>query len=389
MGHRQDLEAVKEHFSLPQRVLYHIVATRLTKGCTTMHTCRHSLHCFVPPHVLEKLAESSDKKLRDIGIAGIEMSAAAHSTRAVMSKMPFMSAIPSPAAKKYRLVYDLEHSKYGLPGKLVRSEGEGPVGDDAVNEAYDFSGVTVDCYAKLFKRNSIDDKGLTLVSSVHHGTNVSNAFWNGEQMIYGDGDGRLFLSFTRSLEVVAHELTHGVTMYESNLVYENESGALNESFSDVMGAIVEQWHKKQSVNDASWLMGDELFNPELGIKGIRQFMEGPAYENHPELGTDPQRKHMNDKYTGLSDYGGVHINSGIPNLAFYRVAMELGGNSWDKAGPIWYVTLRNLRRYSSFQDCADMTFQVAVSRHGQGSREQEVVAKAWDGVGITVGVLIG
>ncbi len=354
-----------------------------------MKTCRHPLHCFVPPDILEKLAKSTDKRLRDIGIAGIEMSSAARSSRAVFSTMPFMSAIPSPAAKKYRLVYNLGHEEGPLPGKLVRTEGDGPVKDDAVNEAYDFSGVTYDCYEELFQRNSIDDNGMTLISSVHLGREVPNAFWNGEQMLYGDGDGEVWLRFTSSLEVVAHELTHGITMYESNLVYRNEPGALNESFSDVMGAIVEQWHKKQGVKEASWLIGDELVGPTLGIKAIRQFMEGPAYENARELGTDPQRKHMKDKYTGSRDYGGVHINSGIPNHAFYCVAMALGGNSWDKAGPIWYETLRNLRRYSSFQDCADMTFQVAGTKYGQGSPEQEAVKEAWYAVGITVGVLIG
>lgn len=144
-------------------------------------------------------------------------------------------------------------------------------------------------------------------------------------MLYGDGDGVRFGRFTSSPEVIGHELTHGVIQYESNLEYQDEPGALNESFADVMSMQVEQKSKGHSVEQADWWLGGELLLPDVGAKGLRTFTADKAYENHPLLGTDPQPKHYRDKFTGAADNGGVHINSGIPNHAFYLVATELGG----------------------------------------------------------------
>ena len=169
-----------------------------------------------------------------------------------------------------------------------------------------------------------------------------------------------------------------------NLQYLNESGALNEHFADAMSALVKQWHLKQDVTQADWMLGDAIMGSRVKAKCLRSFKAEKAYENDPILGTDPQPKHMKDKYTGFDDSGGVHINSGIPNHAFYLVAMELGGNAWEKVGPIWYQTLKNLNRFSDFQDAASMTHEVAGTMFGTGSIEQQAVKKAWDAVGITV-----
>ncbi|HAX76502.1 MAG TPA: peptidase M4 [Cyanobacteria bacterium UBA11372] len=351
-----------------------------------MHTCHNHLHCFLPPHVLDRLLESDDEEIRRLALDAIKRSAAARAMRLTLSRMPIMAAIPSPAATKYRLVYDMNHINLMqlLPGKLVRSEGDSPVSDEAANEAYDYSGVTYDFYKEIFNRNSLDDRGMSLISSVHFGTRFNNAFWNGEQMVYGDGDGSLFIRFTKALDVVAHELTHGVVQHTSNLQYLNESGALNEHFADAMSALVKQWHLKQDVTQADWMLGDAIMGSRVTAKCLRTFKAEKAYENDPILGTDPQPKHMKDKYTGFDDNGGVHINSGIPNHAFYLVAMELGGNAWEKVGPIWYQTLKNLNQFSDFQEAASMTNEVAGTMFGTGSIEQQAVKKAWDGVGITV-----
>lgn len=347
----------------------------------TLH-CRNPLHCFVPPHVLDELAKSDDEELREIAIGGIATGAAARRARITFAAMPIMAAIPSPAGDKHRLVYDMSEATAPLPGQLVRQEGDDPCGDQAADEAFDGAGQTYDFYREVHDRNSLDDRGMVLKSIVHFGHRVPNAYWDGEQMLYGDGDGRRFGRFTASPEVIGHELTHGVIQYESNLEYQDEPGALNESFADVMSMQVEQKSKRHSVEDADWWLGGELLLPEVDAKGLRTFTADKAYENNPLLGTDPQPKHYRDKYTGVGDNGGVHINSGIPNHAFYLVATELGGNSWEAAGRIWYQTLRNLNRYSDFAEAAAMTTQVATADYGEGSKEQQAVMAAWEKVGV-------
>jgi Zn-dependent metalloprotease len=350
-------------------------------------SCHNPVHCFLPPYVLDNLLNSDNPEIRNLAVSTIAAGAAARATRVTLATMPRMSAIPSPTSRKHRLIYDMERRDVPLPGKLVRSEGDSPIADEAVNEAYDYSGYTYDFYMDVLNRNSLDDNGMSLISSVHvteRGVNMSNAFWNGEQMAYGDGDGSLFLRFTKALDVVAHELTHGVVTHESNLEYLNESGALNEHFADVMGELVKQWHLKQTATEANWLMGDSIMGPGTRVKGIRSFKAEKAYENDPDFGTDPQPKHMRDKYTGSRDRGGVHINSGIPNHVFYLVATKLGGHAWEKAGKIWYATLKSLNSRSQFQDAAVQTHQNAGILFGSGSIEQQTVKEAWNTVGIII-----
>lgn len=360
-----------------------------------MHTCNHSkchnpIHCFLPPYVLDRFVESDDPEVRRIAVDAIKQAAAARTMRNIIARMPIMAAIPSPAGTKHRLVYDMKNvgRQQRLPGKLVRSEGQEPVQDKAVNEAYDHSGTIYDFYQEIFNRNSLDDRGMALISSVHFSRRYNNAFWNGEQMTYGDGDGNIFIRFTKALDVAAHEMTHGVVQHTCNLEYWKESGALNEHFADAMGALVKQWYLKQTVNEADWLNGDQIMGPGVIAKCLRTFKAEKAYEDDPLLGTDPQPKHMKEKYDGLDDNGGVHINSGIPNHAFYRVAMELGGQAWDKAGKIWYQTMKNLNQTSQFQEAASMTYLVAGQLFGSGSLEQQAVKQGWDAVGISAEVPI-
>jgi Zn-dependent metalloprotease len=353
-----------------------------------MHTSHIPFYCFVPPHIVDQLAQSSDPAIRARAIATKSTDAAVRATRiAFAAAAPGLAAVPSPRARKHRLVYDMQSQEWPLPGELRREEGQGKTGDEAVDEAYDYAGITYDFYQELFGRNSLDNRGMMLISSVHYLNQENNAYWDGRQMLYGDGDGVLFIRFTAALEVVAHELTHGVIQYESRLEYYQESGALNEHFADVMSLVAEQWHKGHSVAQADWWLGGEILGPEVrkrGVKGLRTFTEHKAYENDPLFGTDPQPKHYRDKYTGAADHGGVHINSGIPNHAFYRVAMELGGNSWEKAGKIWYETLKSLSQYSQFQDAAAKSHSIAGRLFGPGSREQQAVKRGWQAVGIEV-----
>jgi Zn-dependent metalloprotease len=332
--------------------------------------------------VLDQLAESPEANVRRLAIDAIAHSSALRAQRATLATMPQMAAIPSPGGRKHRLVYDAKNGGFAsLPGTLVREEGDKATSDPAVNEAYNHAGYTYDFYKKLFGRNSLDDRGMSLISSVHLGRRLNNAFWTGEQMAYGDGDGVIFIRFTKSLDVVGHELSHGVVTHTCNLEYLNEPGALNEHFADVFGSLVKQWKRKQTVKQADWLIGNDIMGPGTSARALRTFTEERAYENDPRLGTDPQPKHLRNKYTGNQDNGGVHINSGIPNHAFYRVAMELGGKAWERAGVIWYKTLLALSMRSNFNAMVRMTGQVAAAEYGSGSVEHKAVQNAWKAVG--------
>jgi Zn-dependent metalloprotease len=339
-------------------------------------------HCFLPPYILDRLAASDDPDLRRLAIEAIARTATLRAMRTTLARAAQMAAVPSPEGGKERLVYDAQNKgTSSLPGRLVRREGEARSADAAVNEAYDHSGTTYDFYKRLFARNSLDDRGMTLVSSVHVGVEYNNAFWNGEQMAYGDGDGVVFQRFTRALDVVGHELTHGVVTHTCNLDYRNEPGALNEHFADVFGSLIKQWKKKQTADRADWLIGPDIMGKGTTARAIRTFRDEPAYEDDPTLGTDPQPKHLRNKYTGISDSGGVHLNSGIPNHAFFLVATALGGNVWERAGRIWYQTMLALHRTSDFAAMVAMTTQSASALFGHGSTEEKAVTKAWQTVG--------
>jgi len=342
--------------------------------------CNHNpLHCVIPPYIIERLTEHPDPAVRRRAIVNIEASATFRAVRAAAQAMPSLMAAVSPTGVKHRLVYDCKSTKQ-LPGTLMRSEGQPRVADVAVNEAYDYAGDTYDFYAKQFQRKSLDDRGMTLISSVHVGQNYDNAFWNGEQMAYGDGDGAVFQRFTRSLEVVGHELTHGVVSFTSNLDYYGQSGALNEHFADVFGVLVRQWKRNQTVAKVSWLIGADILVPAPTRRGIRDMANpGTAFRNDPDLGDDPQPGHVKQLYTGGDDNGGVHLNSGIPNRAFVLAAKALGGKAWTVAGRIWYDTMRQLTNSSEFADCAAVSRQIAASH---GAKAQAAVNAAWKKVGL-------
>ena len=285
--------------------------------------------CILPPHILQNVAVNGEAHQRSWAFQTLNLSAQLRGRRHAIGNIFFA---PSPGEKR-RTIYDAKTSE-NLPGTLVRAEGDPPSSDPAVNEAYDAAGATYDLFHDIFDRKSIDDKGLRLDSTVHYGVEYDNAFWNGDQMVYGDGDGEMFQRFTKSIDVIAHELTHGITQYEAGLQYYGEPGALNESFSDVFGCLVKQRVNNHTAQAADWIIGEGLLAPTVNGVGIRSMKApGTAY-NDKLLGKDPQPGHMRDKYTGNEDNGGVHINSGIPNHAFYLAAVEIGGYAWEKTGKI-------------------------------------------------------
>ena len=221
------------------------------------------------------------------------------------------------------------------------------------------------------------------MSSVHYSQQYDNPFWNGQQMVYGDGDGRIFQEFTGSLEVIAHELTHGVTQFTAQLPYRDQAGALNESFSDVFGAMVKQWSLGQTVDQADWLIGAGILARGVTGRALRDMANpGTAFDD-PLLGKDQQPGHMRDFVDTTADNGGVHTNSGIPNRAFVLAAKALGGHSWDVAGKIWYATLtERLTAAADFRKCAQETISVARDLFPQDLSIASRVAKAWIDVGV-------
>src|SRR6478609_11814177 len=177
-----------------------------------------------------------------------------------------------------RAVYDSQQTSK-LPGRLVRGEGKPATSDDSVNRAYDGLGATWQLYWSAFQRDSLDAEGLELIASVHYQVQYDNAFWDGQQMVFGDGDGVLFNDFTSSVDVIGHELTHGVTGSEVNLTYQGQSGALNESVSDVFGSLVKQYVLKQTADKADWLIGAGLLIfPNQALRSMKN--PGTAYDNN-------------------------------------------------------------------------------------------------------------
>ncbi|HEX5458232.1 MAG TPA: M4 family metallopeptidase [Candidatus Nitrosotalea sp.] len=335
--------------------------------------------CIVPPHLLREIINRGDPGLKKWAINTITLS-----EQVRMQRQTFVSyTVMSVSQQKERRIYDVKN-KTGLPGVLVRTEGDLATHDPAVNEAYDGAGWTYDLYKDVYGRNSIDDKGMMLDSSVHYSEKYDNAFWNGVQMVYGDGDGKIFNRFTKAIDVIGHELTHGVTQYTAKLEYQDQSGALNEHISDVFGSIVKQYSLKQNAKQADWLIGQGLFTPQINGVALRSMKApGTAYDD-PLIGKDPQPGNMQDYNDTTEDNGGVHINSGIPNRAFYLIATDIEGYSWDKAGKIWYKTLDLLNANSDFEDMAACTLEAAKTLFGDQSAEQESVRKGWDGVGISI-----
>ena len=349
----------------------------------------HSIFCILPPYILVEIARngSPDQRARALDTlsadASVRQFRATTATARAFAPVRLHAAMPGTRPAMKRTIYSANHGEE-LPGVPVRLEGSAPADDVSVNEAYDGLGATFDFFLDQFQRNSIDNAGMALDATVHFSRDYDNAFWNGQQMVFGDGDGALFKRFTSSLDVIGHELTHGVTEFESGLQYQGQSGALNESLSDVFGVLIKQYANKQTADQADWLIGADLLVAGPGRQALRSMKEpGSAYDD-PVMGKDPQPGHMKDYVHTVSDNGGVHINSGIPNKAFYLAASALGGYAWEKAGRIWYETLLDagLKSNANFRAFAKLTVANTDKLFGAASKESGVVRRAWHDVGV-------
>jgi hypothetical protein len=329
---------------------------------------------FVPPFLLERIAASSheaadhcrltlarDQELREgRGSAG--------------------AAARSVAAGEAAWAVHTAANGSTLPGDEVRSAGDPASGDAAVDEAADGVTATLSMYADVFARSSYDGKGAQAVLTVHYEQNYDNAFWNGEQLVFGDGDGRIFGRFTRPVDVLGHEFTHAVTQFTAGLTYEGQSGALNESVSDCFGMCLKQRVLGQTADQGDWLVGADIFLPGVQARALRDMAHpGTAYAD-PTLGTDPQVGDMSAYVDTTDDNGGVHINSGIPNRAFYLAATAIGGDTWEGAGQVWYAALTG-GQVTAATDFAGF----AAATIGAAGQHAEAVRQAWQTVGVDTG----
>jgi Zn-dependent metalloprotease len=341
--------------------------------------CGHDpLQCIVPPGLLHKLARTGDEDVRQAALDTLALDnrfrlarAEAAARRGGRLAQPVTFA--RVGGKPQRTVCDQHHSEAQVPGAVVRAEGQDAVADTAINEAYEGLGATYDYYWTMFQRDSIDRQGMPLFGLVHYGAGYGNAFWdNAGHMFFGDGDGKFLTQTTAGIDVIGHELTHGVTQHEANLVYSGQSGALNESISDVFGIQVKQRALGQTVEESNWLIGEDIVGPLLS----------PALRSMKAPGTAHEHDDQPADLDGYVDGGDVHTNSGIPNRAFSVAATTLGGHAWDAAGPIWYATLSDARLSSTatFSSFAKLTLLHAQEPYGQSSAQADAVRSGWEAV---------
>lgn len=365
--------------------------------CHTPSFVPNPIHCIVPPHMLEVLAMRGDAKTAKMARAQLAVAEKARDERQQQSSLRMVPestaptsafitpalATATPVHNCVRAIHDGQE-KAALPGKLVRKEGDAATGDDAVDTVYDTAGQVYDLYLNEFNRDSLDGLGMKLIQTVHHRRDFNNAFWNGTQMAYGDGDGVIFSTFIER-SVIAHEMTHGVVQFSGGLIYQGQSGALNESFADVFGAIVDQYVAGETVDESDWLIGKGILGPDINGVALRSMKApGTAYSD-AVLGQDPQPYHMDFYVATTADNGGVHINSGIPNQAFYLYCQYMGGHAWGVPGQIWYHALQRLNNpMATFHDWAAQTVASAVALHGVGSLEVNLLRRAWKLVGIQI-----
>lgn len=344
-------------------------------------------HGIVPPYLLRALARNGDTAVAEPARTSLLIDDRHRRRRAAPGVRP-----DTPPARRgadsgsgpRRTIADA-HGTTTLPGGVVRHEGADAVGDAAADEAYDGLGATWQLFHDVYGRDSLDGAGLPLDATVHYGREYDNAFWDGSRMVFGDGDGQVFTRFTVAVDVIGHELTHGVTEKTARLVYQGQSGALNESISDVFGSLVKQRALGQDAHQADWLIGAGLFLPSVQGSALRSMRApGSAYDD-PVLGRDPQPATMAGYLQTQDDNGGVHTNSGIANHAFYLAATTMGGRADEGAGWVWYDVLTGgeLAPDADFAAFAALTVAAAAKRFGAGSTAAGAVADAWARVGVT------
>lgn len=332
---------------------------------------------FVPPYLLERLAAAGHEGARDTLGVDDELRTA-RLRRASGTVLPAgVARSATPLGGPAWRVHDAKNGAT-LPGTVVLRPGDPVSGDPAVQEAVLGIEATLAMFAQEFGRDSYDGRGVRVDLTAHYRTRYDNAFWDGSHLVFGDGDGEVFERFTRAPDVLAHEFGHAVTERTAGLVYSDQSGALNESVSDVFAACLRQRLAGQGAAEGDWLVGADLFRPGVGARALRDMAApGTAYDD-PRLGKDPQVGHLDDYVHTDDDNGGVHLNSGIANKAFQLAAVAIGGESAAGAGAVWYRALSS----GDVRPDADFAGFAAACVAAAG-RHADAVRDAWAQVGVT------
>ncbi|MDX1363920.1 M4 family metallopeptidase [Arenibacter latericius] len=332
--------------------------------------CHKHLCSIVPPYILEQLAKLGNNSCKR---TLLETQRIAQSRNMAINNL--LQRTDEESNGK-RIVYDCLN-EYRQKVRVARSEGDAKVADSTTNHAYELSGFVRKYFKETFGLNSLDGKGMPIISNVHYGKAYNNAFWDGDEITYGDGDDVQFSNFAAGIDVVAHELTHGITQFLGNLEYKGQSGALNEHFSDVFATVIKQLYLAQDISEADWLIGDTVVADGFPGKAIRS-MSAPGTANE----FDSQPDHMDNYYIGSSDNYGVHINSGIPNRAFYLSCMAIGIND---CALIWFGTLNQLWRTANFNDMLTIIIKVTKELMVEGkvcSNAENAILDSFSIVGI-------
>jgi Zn-dependent metalloprotease len=339
--------------------------------------------CFIiPREVLTRLAQDPELGA-EIRKDFLDTAQISHELRQLRTQAALLTSVALAHADALNIlsaapavtVYDCKHT-FALPGASVPNPGNSA--DPTAKRAFNETTSVAKFYKDVFNRNSIDDHGMTMMSSVHYGTDFNNAMWNGSQMVYGDGDGKIFIDFTNGDDVIGHELTHGVTQHSLQLNYADDAGGLNESISDCFGSMFRQWEKNQDASTADWLIGSDIMGATAKARGFTclRDMANPAATHC--LAPQPTQ------YSQITPGMDPHYSSGPPNLAFCNACTTLGGKSWEKIGQVWYKSLTGFgptpdMKMKAF---ADRTRQVATQLYGGTPAVAAAVDKGWKTVGL-------
>jgi Zn-dependent metalloprotease len=285
------------------------------------------------------------------------------------------SALTTLAGAPTVTVYDAKNTS-NLPGTPVPNPGN--AGDQTAKRAFDETTAVAKFYKDVFGRNSIDNQGMTMMSSIHYGQDYNNAMWDGSQMIYGDGDSQIFIDFTNGNDVIGHELTHGVTQHSLQLDYTDDAGGLNESMSDCFGSMFRQWQAGQDAASADWLIGSDIMGPAAKQQGYTCLRDMAAPDAKHSLAPQPTQ------YSQVTPGMDPHYSSGPPNLAFCIACKTLGGKSWEKIGQVWYKSLTGFGPTPDMKmkPFADRTRQIASTDFSSDAAVAAAVDKGWTTVGL-------
>jgi len=354
---------------------------------------------IIPDHIFEHLYHHHEnEKVRDRALRHLLHIRKVHRKRGAPREHEIEKGAKKVSETATIKIYNAKNNKK-LPGTEWKNTSLHHW-DQAAKNAHDGLQTTYDFFLNELGRHSIDNQGMPLAATVHYDKNYDNAYWTGSskkskgQMVFGDGDGKIFNNFTNDLDVTAHELAHGVTEYTAGNAFghatglnytPDEPGGLNEAHSDFAGSVVRQYSLKQKAPDADWLIGKDIFKITEGVRALRDMKNpGTAYDN-PVIGKDLQVPDVPALQQFIAENGkkvDPHIGSGPANRAFALAAIDLNEESWKRAYPVVYQALASLKPDATYLDCAKQQIAIAKEKYPNDPKVEEAFVKAWRAVGV-------